>query len=44
MTLNELKEDLTEFFKERGIVIQRIDAQIQFGLDFVPEKIGRAHV
>ena len=35
MTLNELKEDLTEFFKEKGIAVQHIDAQIQFGLDYV---------
>ena len=37
MTLNELKEDLTEFFKEKGIAVQQIEAQIQFGLDYVSE-------
>lgn len=37
MTLNELKEDLIEFFKEKGIAVYTIDAQIQFGMDYVPE-------
>ena len=37
MTLNELKEDLTEFFKQKGIGVYKIEAQIQFGMDFVHE-------
>lgn len=37
MTLNELKEDLIEFFKNKGISVYKIDAQIEFGMEFVPE-------
>ena len=37
MTLNELKEDLTEFFKQKGIGVYKIEAQMQFYIDQVPE-------
>ena len=37
MTLTELKEDLIEFLKEKGIYIQRIDAQIEMGTYCIPE-------
>lgn len=37
MTLTELKEDLVEFLKEKGIYVYNIEAQIQFGLDYVPQ-------
>ena len=37
MTLTELKEELVEFFKQKGIIVYNINAQIEMGLDFVPE-------
>ena len=37
MTLNELKEDLTEFFKQKGIGVYTIEAQMQFYIDQIPE-------
>ena len=36
MTLNELNEDLTEFFKQKGIRVYKIDAQIQFEIEYAP--------
>ncbi len=37
MTLTQLKEEMIEFFKEKGLYIFNIDAQIEMGFEFVPE-------
>ena len=37
MTLKQLKEEMLEFFKEKGLYIYNIDAQIEMGLEYVPE-------
>lgn len=37
MTLTQLKKEMIEFFEEKGLYIYQIDAQIEMGLEYVPE-------